>query len=208
MLATLDQPQEVRQDSRHDARQRLLDAAMEAFREQGYRASIDLIAARAHVARQTVYNHFGSKDGLFAEVVRQASQSILVALDTEGDLRETLIAFGQAFREKLLNPDGIAMFRTMVAEAPNFPELSRQFFQVGPVSTRKRLANYLEQAMKSGLLRKEDPDIAAEMLANMLVDYERLKALLTLTPTSINPQKTAQVVDYFLRLFATEKEIS
>lgn len=208
MLATLDSPHEVRQDSRHDVRQRLLDAALETFREEGYRASIDRIAARAHVARQTLYNHFGSKDRLFAEVVRQASQSILVALDTEGDLRLTLIAFGQAYREKLLSPEGIAMFRTLVAEAPNFPELSRQFFQVGPASTRKRLATYLLQAMQSGLLRKDDPDAAAEILAAMLVDYERLKALLMLDTQSIDPQKTLRVIDRFLYMYAPEKENS
>lgn len=208
MLATLDQSQGVRQESRHDARQRLLDAALESFREEGYRASIDRIAARAHVARQTVYNHFGSKDGLFAEVVRQASQSILVALEAGGDLRQTLIAFGQAYRQKLLSPEGIAMFRTMVTEAPNFPDLSRQFFQVGPASTRKRLATYLAQAMRLGLLRKDDPDFAAELLAAMLVDYERLKALLMLDSVSISPQKTAQVIDHFLRIFAPVKEIS
>lgn len=206
MLATLDQPQEIRQDSRHDARQRLLDAALETFREEGYRASIDRIAARAHVARQTLYNHFGSKDRLFAEVIRQASQSILVALDAEGDLRQTLIAFGQAYREKLLSPEGIAMFRTLVAEAPNFPELSRQFFQVGPASTRKRLAVHLADAMRFGVLRKDDPDVAAEILASMLVDYERLQALLMLNSEFTNSKKTAQVIDRFLRMYAPEKE--
>lgn len=206
MLTTLDSPQELRQDFRHDTRQRLLDAALEIFLQEGYRASIDRIAARAQVARQTLYNHFGSKDRLFAEVVRQASQSILVALDTEGDLRQTLIAFGQAYREKLLSPEGIAMFRTMVSEASNFPELSRQFFQSGPASTRKRLAAHLSQAMQSGLLRKDDPDIAAEILAAMLVDYERLKALMMLNTQLTNSQKTAQTIDRFLRLYAPEKE--
>ena len=79
-----------------DARQRLLDAACEAFREEGYQVSIDRIAARAQVARQTVYNHFPGKDALFAEVVRHAIQSVLVTLDRDDDVRATLLAFSEA----------------------------------------------------------------------------------------------------------------
>lgn len=81
-----------------DARQRLLDAACEAFREEGYRVSIDRIASRAQVARQTLYNHFPSKEALFAEVINHAIQSILVTLDGESDVRATLLAFGNAYR--------------------------------------------------------------------------------------------------------------
>ncbi|HEU5337726.1 MAG TPA: helix-turn-helix domain-containing protein, partial [Sulfuricaulis sp.] len=95
-----------------DTRQRLLDAALEAFREEGYQVSIDRIAARAHVARQTLYNHFPSKDALFTEVVRHAIQSVLITLDGDGDVRATLLAFSEAYRAKILSAEGIAIFRT------------------------------------------------------------------------------------------------
>lgn len=87
-----------------DTRQRLLDAACEAFREEGYQVSIDRIAARAQVARQTLYNHFPSKEALFTEVVRHAIQPVLVTLDGDGDVRTTLLAFSEAYRTKLLTP--------------------------------------------------------------------------------------------------------
>ncbi len=189
-------------ESRSDARHRLLEAAMESFREEGYRVSIDRIATRAHVARQTVYNHFGSKDELFAEVIRQASQSVLVTLQSEGELRGVLCAFGRAYRERLLGPDGIAIFRTLTAEAPHFPHLARQFFEVGPAATRARLAGVLSVAMDRGELRRDHPHFAAEMLTAMLVDFDRLKALLTLEVVPVDPRKTQEIVDCFLRAFA------
>ena len=189
-----------------DARQRLLDAACEAFREEGYRVSIDRIAARAQVARQTVYNHFGSKDGLFAEVVGQVIESVLVTLDGDQDVRATLMAFGDAYRKKLLSPEGLAIFRTMTSEAPRFPELARQFFQQGPFTTRKRLAGYLARAMDAGRLGRADPDFAAEMLTAMLVDYDRLRGLLDPQAHHPSPAKTAHVVDCFLQAFAPVKD--
>lgn len=190
-----------------DTRQRLLDAACEAFREEGYQASIDRIAARAQVARQTLYNHFPSKDALFAEVVNHAIQSVLVTLDRGGDVRATLLAFAEAYRERLLSAEGIAMFRTLAAEAPRFPGLARQFFRQGPQTTRKRLAAYLARAMDEGQLRRDDPDFAAEMLTAMLVDFDRLRGLLNLQTDLLKTTKTAQVMDCFLRAFAPEKDM-
>jgi TetR/AcrR family transcriptional regulator, mexJK operon transcriptional repressor len=191
-----------------DTRQRLLDAACEAFREEGYQVSIDRIAVRAQVARQTVYNHFPSKEALFAEVVRHAIQSVLITLDGDGDVRATLLAFGEAYRAKLLSVDGIAIFRTLTAEAPRFPVLAKQFFRQGPQTTRKRLAEYFARAMKQGRLKRDDPDFAAEMLTAMLADFDRLRGLMNLQTDLLSPAKSAQVVDCFLRAFAPEKVTS
>lgn len=190
-----------------DARQRLLDAACEVFRNEGYQVSIDRIASRAQVARQTLYNHFPSKEALFAEVVNHAIQSILVTLDGDTDVRATLLAFGNAYREKLLSPEGLALFRTMTAEAPRFPELAKQFFRQGPLAARKRLAAYLARAMERGALRRGDPDFAAEMLTAMLVDTDRLRGLLNHQTDLLKPAKTAQVIDCFLRAFAPGKDM-
>jgi TetR/AcrR family transcriptional repressor of mexJK operon len=190
----------------YGTRQRLLQAACAAFREEGYQVSIDRIAARAQVARQTLYNHFHSKDELFGEVVRHSVQSVLVTLEGNGDLRTTLLAFGDAYRERLLSPTGLAIFRTMVAEAPRFPELARQFFRQGPQTTRKRLADYLAQAMATGQLRRDDPDFAAEMLTAMLIDLDRLRGLIDLQTELLEPTKTARVIDCFLRTFAPVKD--
>lgn len=190
----------------HGPRERLLAAACEAFREEGYQVSIDRIAARAQVGRQTLYNHFHSKEALFGEVVRHSIQSVLVTLDGDGDVRATLLAFGDAYRTRLLSPEGLAIFRTMVAEAPRFPELAKQFFRQGPHTTRKRLAKYLAHAMEAGELRKDDPDFAAEMLTAALIDLDRLRGLINLQTDLLKPTKTAQVVDCFLRAFAPEKD--
>ncbi|MEW2380804.1 TetR family transcriptional regulator [Micromonospora sp. NPDC047707] len=56
---------------REDTRQRLFEAAVELIAEQGYSATtVDDIAARAGVAKGTVYYNFQSKTVLFEELLR------------------------------------------------------------------------------------------------------------------------------------------
>ncbi len=187
-----------------DTRRRLLEAAWKAFSEEGFKVSIDRIAARAKVARQTLYNHFSGKDALFCEVVRHASGSILVTLEGGSNLRDTLIAFAEAYRAKVLSPDGIAIFRTLTAEAAHFPALAAQVFREGPLATRQRLAIYLAQSMEAGQLRRDEPLFAAEMLTAMLADFDRLRGLILLETNHGKPDKSALVVDCFLRAFGPE----
>lgn len=62
-------------------RQKLLDAACRMFYEQGIGATgIDRLLAEAGVAKMTLYNAFGSKDGLVLEYLRQRYGGFVPAL--------------------------------------------------------------------------------------------------------------------------------
>src|SRR3979411_3350592 len=92
-------------------RERVLRAATAAFLVDGYRSSVDRIARRAGVAKQTVYSHFPSKDELFKEVARDLAKRVLVTLENDSeDLRGALLRFATVYRSKVLCPEGIAMF--------------------------------------------------------------------------------------------------
>lgn len=188
---------------RQATRESLLNAAAEAFMEKGYRANIDDIALRAGVVKQTLYNHFPSKDILFAEVIRTSIRSILVTLETEeGDFRSNLIRFATAYREKVLSPTGLSIFRTLVAEAPRLPELAGNFFAEGPRETIRVLSRFLAKAMERSQLRHDDPEFAAEMLTGMLSNYDRLRGLINMeTGMLSDTRKTERVVDCFLRAY-------
>lgn len=57
-----------RERRRRDIRLRILAAALEMFREQGYaKTSVDVIADRADVARTTLFNYFPRKQDLLIE---------------------------------------------------------------------------------------------------------------------------------------------
>ena len=105
------------------------DALSNGFLAHGYASSVEQIARRAGVAKQTVYHHFPSKDLLFKEVARELVTGVLVELDAEpSDLRASLVRFGYAYRRRILSAEGIATFRTLVPEIPRFRALARAMY--------------------------------------------------------------------------------
>lgn len=60
----------MRADARRN-RERILEAAIEVFSEQGVDAQIDDVARRADLGVGTIYRHFPTKDALIVELVRQ-----------------------------------------------------------------------------------------------------------------------------------------
>jgi AcrR family transcriptional regulator len=77
-------------------RERLLRAASELTYTQGVGVGIDAILKDADVARRSLYQHFGSKDGLLAEVIR------VKAAETERKYADALAMGGDDPAERLL----------------------------------------------------------------------------------------------------------
>lgn len=187
--------------------QRILDAALETFLEAGWQSSLDTVAERAGVARQTLYNHFSSKEALFAAVARCCSDTLLITLEpNQGSLRERLIAFSSAYRARFMSQQGLAMCQMMISEASRFPELAKTVFDAGPDATRKHLSKVLAEAMKKGELFNEDPDFAAEILLALLGGFGRPeKVFMRSTLTDAEHEADAQrLVDIFLRAFSKD----
>ena len=71
-----------REDKRDAQRERILDAARERFADRGFDAvTMSEIAARAGVARATVFNHFGSKHALVEAITASVFDYYAVMLD-------------------------------------------------------------------------------------------------------------------------------
>ncbi|MGW0659844.1 TetR/AcrR family transcriptional regulator [Streptodolium elevatio] len=92
-------------------RERLLDAARQLTYTQGMGVGIDAILKSANVARRSLYEHFGGKDGLITEVLRRTAVVDVAAY------RTTMDAAGDHPRARLL-----AVFDRLgeVADTPAF----------------------------------------------------------------------------------------
>ena len=185
-------------------RERVLRAATQSFLAHGYGSSVDYIAKRAGVAKQTVYHHFPSKAELFEEVARDLVKGVLVGLESEPhNLQAGLVRFAVAYRKRVLAPQGIATFRTLVPEVPRFRALARSVYAHTAGETVRRLATYLGKAMDGGGLRRDDPEFAAELLLGMLVGHDRIKRLFGIpAEAEPEPRRSARIIECFLKAFA------
>jgi AcrR family transcriptional regulator len=77
-------------------RERLLAAARELTYARGVGVGVDAILKEAKVARRSLYEHFGGKDGLIAEMLR------LTTAEDETLYRRTMEAAGEDPRARLL----------------------------------------------------------------------------------------------------------
>ena len=63
-------------------RDRIVETAMRHFAEHGYQgARVDDIASELSIAKGSIFQHFGSKSGLFFEVFKTATRSLPAWLD-------------------------------------------------------------------------------------------------------------------------------
>jgi len=85
-------------------RERLLDSARELTYTHGVAVGVDAILQDAGVARRSLYQHFGGKDGLIAQTLRSTAdideQRYRAALDSGGeDPRQRLLAVFDALEQ-------------------------------------------------------------------------------------------------------------
>ena len=70
-------------------RNRIIDAATHHFAEHGYHAArVGDIASALGIAKGSIFQHFGSKDGLFFEVYKRSVRSFAKYLDAPADIRD------------------------------------------------------------------------------------------------------------------------
>ena len=77
------------------ARERILGASMELFRDRGInRTGMDQLCAAAQVSKRTAYQHFPTKDDLVAEYLREFDPDVMPGVFDRSDLspRERLLA--------------------------------------------------------------------------------------------------------------------
>jgi AcrR family transcriptional regulator len=86
---------------------------------------MDLIAAEARVARQTIYNQFESKEALFRAIVAALADEAVLPLAAPArkgaSARHTLLRVARSILATALRPSTLAVHRLVLAEAARFP---------------------------------------------------------------------------------------
>lgn len=162
-------------------RRAILSAATAVFLREGFAGTtMDQVAALAEVSKLTIYRHFSDKSALFTAVVvstvDEASdvvQQEILALGRTGDLAADLRALARRQLDRVMQPHLLRLRRLVIAELARFPELGRIFYARGPERTIVTLASIFDNLAGDGVLRTEDPHLAATQF-NWLVMAEPL----------------------------------
>jgi AcrR family transcriptional regulator len=150
-----------RNDESHRA---ILRAAMGLLEEIGYRAiTIEKIAAKAGVGKQTIYRWWPSRAAVVLEASVQAAADTAPYPDT-GSLSTDLRAFLTASIVPLEGPTG-PVLRGLVAETQLDEEFRQQFVESFIRPRRAGLIEILRRGAERGEL---SADVNPELLADMI----------------------------------------
>jgi TetR/AcrR family transcriptional regulator of autoinduction and epiphytic fitness len=156
-------------------RQAIVQAAIAEFRSTGFEStSMDKIAATAGVSKRTVYNHFPSKDELFAQILHELWTSIAAMppppYEPSLPLRAQLFDLLSKKMEMLQDAYFLGLARVAIAEAIHSPERAHEM--VARLSVKEEaVTSWLRDAQADGKLTRADPVLASQMLQGNLKTF-------------------------------------
>jgi TetR/AcrR family transcriptional regulator len=151
-------------------RTRIVETAMHHFAENGYHAArVGDIAATLGIAKGSIFQHFGSKDGLFFEVYKRAVRSFSKYLDAPADVRSdgffSVLHYWLIHTEHMLHEDWIpyriALLGNYGTDLTLKREINRFLMAEDPYGT----VAFVRFGLERGELR-EDMDV--EMIVSIL----------------------------------------
>jgi len=161
--------------------QRLLDATLKLISEKGYLgATTREIAQEAGVTELTLFRHFGTKEKLFEELLRNHTflpklKELLPELEglSYGDsLRLIATRFLLSLKERK------SMVKIMYSEVTIYPEKIKKVYNKFIDDLRLTLAFYFTGLQRKGLLRNISPEMAAQVFLGMLFSYFRSEEIM------------------------------
>lgn len=176
-------------------RQAILNAATHMFLQHGFhKVSMDKIAHAAPVSKATLYNHFDSKDTLFAAaVIFDLCKNLLQTLETaEPDtnpIEKNLRTIAEAFVDLIFTEEALALYRLVIAECRDFPELARLIYNGAPTQALNRLQNYLDKLNENPRFSIRNTPYSADAFFSLLKGDLHFRCLLGIAPPPSAEQK-------------------
>ena len=182
-------PAEKSRPDKHDA---ITRAASEMFLAEGFdRTSLDQIAQRAGVSKQTIYSHFADKEALFKAICAELTEKLTIPLrqqpKQQADLRSILIRFGGDALAMMLHPASLDLHRLIVSASARYPELGRAAYEAGASRMIEELGALIAERSRSGdgfakSVEEDRARILAEQFLGMIRGLHQARGLLGIDP--------------------------
>ncbi|MCX2894677.1 TetR/AcrR family transcriptional regulator [Stenotrophomonas lactitubi] len=185
-------------------REAIVRAAVEEFRSAGYEAtSMDRIAAVAGVSKRTVYNHFPSKEELFALILEELWHSSVASVELPYRADQPLdVQLLQLLRQKLdLLGDAnfIDLARVAMAEIIHSPERAQAIVcRMG--EKESGVSAWIRAAIADGRLREVDPEFAGHQLQGLVKSFAFWPQV-TMGQAPLAPKERTRVAESAVAMF-------
>ena len=179
-----------------------MQAALDAFLELGYEgATMNLIADRAGVIKQTIYSHFGDKEGLFISVISSITvdrvQHVFAQKGIEGKTPEEVLRnFAHTLASRQFDPCFTKLLRTTIGESGRFPKIAELYTEATIKPGLQMLTNYLHTHKDIHL---PDPEAFARIFAGSIINHCLQQHILH--GKMILPFELDRIVNELIRIF-------
>jgi AcrR family transcriptional regulator len=185
-------------------RQAFLEAGRTVFLSLGYEAaSVNDVVKIAGGSLATLYNQFGSKEGLFLAVFEDQYgrfiHDVTPANYEHLPIEEGLFVFGLQFFRAMMMPDHLAFFRLAVGGAKSHPKLVQRYLVSGLAGLRDGVIAYLRTATTPDGRKVANAEEAAGFLFDMLRARHHYRALAS-EEYRLSPEEEAEHVRQAVRL--------
>lgn len=187
----------------------LLQAALELFVAKGFSATrSEEVAAHAGVSKGTLYLYFPSKEELFKAVVRNNITSLIdegqrIVDSFTGSSEELLRLMMHAWWQRVGDTDAGGIFKIIIAEVRNFPELAQFYIDEVIQPARRLVSGALQRGIDSGEFRAVPVREATHaLIAPMLLQalHRHSVGACTTTGMEMNPTRLIDTqIDLMLR---------
>ncbi len=183
----------------------ILAAALEQFVEHGYAATkLEDVARRAGVTKGTMYLYFPSKEALFkasvnASLVADIARGERLMDEHRGSARDLLVKVITTWHDAITHTPAAGIPKLMVAEAANFPELGRFYYQEVVQRGHRLIGRVIRQGIARGEFRPLDVERAVRLaIAPLLLGMVLQHSLYACTG---EPAQAREMLGLHLELF-------
>jgi len=159
----------VRVSGEPTTRDRILDAAVFLFSEQGYeRTSIKQIAQAAGITDSAIYRHFKGKEELLVEIIALTEQAVTQPLSESGDGEHGASIFRKLFETPVEafgeNPRALRMSRIFFTECPHNERMRKYLKYAMEEMADVEIGKILEVQVKAGNIIPCDVSTVARLI--------------------------------------------
>jgi len=178
----------------------ILSAARYLFLKNGYvETTMDAVAAKAGMTKQTVYSYYRNKEALFTEIITEFCNRTPAAkgkpLPQDAPFNALLEAVGLKILDLITTEEVLATTRLVISEADRYPKLAKMYYESGTQRLVQMLAEFLDTQNRLGKTRIPNTISAASYFLAMLKGQYYLRMILKIKPSPSESLKTAHVKD-------------